>query len=158
MYEAIPEIVRNDRGLMQQFVLGQLPPFGDYPGRIIADRGANIADLVGMVEGGFLTIEAITNAFQDPTPGMEISAHNIAVAVGSEIMRRHAKFVAAAGAAQLEADGVGLAWVVSGADDPKAAVASLGSELEWHLNGDELYVKGVTCAEVAAALQATRAV
>lgn len=162
-YEAIPQNIVDDPDLMRQFVLGQLPASGGFPGRIVTDAQTNIADLVGWVEGGYLSVETINRVMSDspavraganlaPLP---LHAHDIGMAVSRALQDRHAALSASAGAAQLEADGVGVAWVLGGIDDVPAAVEALGAEV-WVLNGDELYVTGASCEQIAEALASTR--
>lgn len=198
-YEAIPASISNDADLLRQFVLGQLPPMGAFPGRIVRDQATNAADLVGWVEGGYITIETINRVLSDdpqirsggPTPvgddGWGIHrAHDLGMAVATAVQERHRTLSAAAGAAQMEADGVGIAWALPGIDDVEAAIASLPKvsvvaqeaqpaheledgtkvkavkeeradrEPEWHLNGDELYVQGCSSEQISQALVATR--
>lgn len=198
-YEAIPANISNDPDLMRQFVLGQLPPTGSFPGRIVKNAATNIADLVGWVEGGYLTIETINRVLSDspqirsggPTPldadgwGTH-QAHDIGAAVSAAIQQRHQALTIAAGAARMEAEDVGIAMALPGIDDVPAAIASLprvsvvvqeaqpaheledgtkikavkeereDREPEWHLAGDELYVRGVPSEQVAEALRLTR--
>lgn len=141
---SIPQSVSTNPDLMAQYLQGHLPGV-----RELADPTANVTQLVELVEAGEVSIESMIDAGL-PDLGQQVSA---------EVQRRHAVNVEERRLAALTESGEGFAQVLPGIDDVDAAVASLGTKKSpavYRLEGDELYVSGVTSDQIAAALVATR--
>lgn len=141
---SIPQSVSASPELMAQYLQGHLPGV-----RELGDSSVNFGQLVEMVEAGELAVESILDAGL-PYLGQQVSA---------EVQQRHARNTETRRAALLAEAGEGFAQVLPGVDDVEAAVASLGTKKEpvgYRLEGDELYVTGVTNDQITAALVATR--
>lgn len=141
---SIPQSVTASPELLAQYLQGHLPGV-----RELGDPAANLGQVIEMVEAGDVSVESIIDA----------GLPDLAQQVSTEVQRRHATNMEAQRQAVLTEAGEGVAWVLAGIDDVDAAVATLGTKKDpavYRLEGDELYVSGVTGDQIAAALQATR--
>lgn len=145
-YEAVPSSIAASPSLLTQYVQGRLPAVREVP-----DPAENVRQLVGMVEGGWISLEMIRGTENDPTDS------ELAGRVGTEVQRRHQENVATETTRRLEAAGVVEVHVLAGIDDVPGAMKRLKAKTgDWTLDGDLLRVAGQSEDTVRGALQEAR--